>query len=125
MASLLILLQAFVATSIFFVWVVRYDNIVREFKEYGLPPALRDLVGILKLFFALLLLIGIWRSHFALIGAAGIAVLMACAVVTHLRVRNPAFKLAPSFSLMVIALAIAVMNWPGEGEANDSLLTFL
>lgn len=46
------------ATSIFFVWVVRYNNIIQEFKQYGLPEWLRDLVGILKLTFSLLLLLG-------------------------------------------------------------------
>ena len=42
MQSTAIVLQAFVAASVFFVWVVRYDNITREFKEYGLPDGLRD-----------------------------------------------------------------------------------
>ena len=35
--------------AIFFVWVVRYDNIKKEFNEYQLPTWLRDLVGILKI----------------------------------------------------------------------------
>jgi len=48
MHSWTISLQALVATSIFFVWVVRYGNVVEEFKHYGLPDWLRDLVGILK-----------------------------------------------------------------------------
>tara|TARA_B110000914_G_scaffold84300_1_gene74276 strand:+ start:208 stop:456 length:249 start_codon:yes stop_codon:yes gene_type:complete len=38
--------------TIFFVRVVRYDNIKREFSEYKLPTWLRDLVGILKISFA-------------------------------------------------------------------------
>ena len=38
--------------AIFFVRVVRYDNIKREFSEYKLPTWLRDLVGILKISFA-------------------------------------------------------------------------
>jgi uncharacterized membrane protein YphA (DoxX/SURF4 family) len=59
MQDLAIFLQALVAASIFFVWVVRYDNIIQEFKQYGLPDWLRDWVGILKLTFALLLLLGI------------------------------------------------------------------
>jgi hypothetical protein len=37
MQDLAIFLQALVAASIFFVWVVRYDNIIQEFKQYGLP----------------------------------------------------------------------------------------
>ena len=38
--------------AIFFVRVVRYDNIKREFSEYKLPTWLRDLVGVLKISFA-------------------------------------------------------------------------
>ena len=64
-------LQALVAASIFFVWVVRYANIIQEFKQYGLPDWLRDLVGILKLTFSLLLLIGIQRAPLAVAGGSG------------------------------------------------------
>ncbi len=45
MQDLTIPLQALVAASIFFVWVVRYDNIIQEFKQYGLPHWLRDLAA--------------------------------------------------------------------------------
>ena len=38
-----ILLQSFLAASIFFVWIVRYANIVEEFKQFRLPDWLRDL----------------------------------------------------------------------------------
>jgi uncharacterized membrane protein YphA (DoxX/SURF4 family) len=123
METLLVLLQSLVATSIFFVWVVRYDNIVLEFKEYGLPPALRDLVGILKLFFALLLIIGIWQPQYALIGAAGIAFLMGCAVITHIRVKNPAFKMAPALSLLVISVTIAVATLVAANGVDEVSLT--
>ena len=55
MHNLTISLQTLVAASVFFVWVVRYENIVQEFKQYGLPGWLRDLVGILKMTFVLML----------------------------------------------------------------------
>jgi len=48
----------------------------REFKQYGLPAWLRDLVGILKLTFLLMLLIGLERGPFAVAGGLGIAGLM-------------------------------------------------
>jgi uncharacterized membrane protein YphA (DoxX/SURF4 family) len=111
MHDLAISLQALVAASIFFVWVVRYDNIIAEFTQYRLPDWLRDLVGILKLTFALLLLIGIERKPFAIVGGLGIAALMACAFVTHLRVKNPPFKMAPCLALLVVSVAIAWINY--------------
>jgi tellurite resistance protein TehA-like permease len=46
-----------IAAALFFVWVVRYDNIVEEFKnDYNYPDWLRDLTGILKLSCAAMLL---------------------------------------------------------------------
>ncbi|MBM3847670.1 MAG: hypothetical protein FJ405_15465 [Verrucomicrobia bacterium] len=111
MDSLTILLQALVAASIFFVWVVRYDNIQQEFKLYGLPDSVRDVVGILKLTFSLLLLTGIERKLFALGGAVGIAFLMGCAFVMHLRVKNPLFKLLPCVTLLLLSAVIAFINY--------------
>jgi uncharacterized membrane protein YphA (DoxX/SURF4 family) len=110
MHNLTICLQALVATSIFFVWVVRYGNVVEEFQHYGLPDWLRDLVGILKLTFSLLLLLGIERPALAVAGGIGIAVLMAGAWGTHLRVKNPLFKMLPSLILFLVALGIAWIN---------------
>ena len=101
MHALTISLQALVAASIFFVWVVRYANIIQEFKQYGLPDWLRDLVGILKMTFALMMLIGIERRTFAVAGGIGIAILMGAAFVIHLRVKNPVFKMLPSPTLLV------------------------
>jgi uncharacterized membrane protein YphA (DoxX/SURF4 family) len=111
MSTLTISLQAFVAASVFFVWVVRYPNIAQEFKQYGLPDWLRDLVGILKLTFALMLLIGIERRWFAVVGGIGIAMLMGAALVTHLRVKNPLFKMLPSLALLVLSAVIDLINY--------------
>ena len=111
MHALTISLQALVAASVFFVWVVRYANIVQEFKQYGLPDWLRDLVGILKMTFSLMLLIGIERSPFAVAGGIGIAALMGAAFVTHLRVKNPVFKMLPSLTLLVFSVVIAWLNY--------------
>jgi uncharacterized membrane protein YphA (DoxX/SURF4 family) len=91
--------------------VVRYGNVMEEFKNYGLPAWLRDLVGILKLTFSLMLLIGIERRPLAVAGGLGIAFLMGCAFLTHLRVRNPLFKMLPSLTLLVLSILIAGINY--------------
>lgn len=111
MEALTISLQAFVAASIFFVWVVRYDNAIQDFKRYALPDWLRDLVGILKLTFSLLLLIGIERKPFAIAGGLGIAFLMGCAFIIHLRVKNPWFKMLPCLILLALSAVIAWINY--------------
>ena len=53
---LLELLCILVFGSIIFVWGVRYSNIKDEFKHFNLPTWLRDLVGIFKFAFAIMLL---------------------------------------------------------------------
>ena len=111
MHALMIFLQIFVAASIFFVWGVRYANIIAEFKQYQLPDWLRDLVGILKVTFAICLLAGIGRPRGAIVGGAGIALLMLAALFTHLRVKNPPFKMLPSATLLVLSLVIAYLNY--------------
>jgi hypothetical protein len=102
--SAIYVLKTLVVGSIFFVWVVRYQNIIEEFKSYGLPAWLRDFVGILKLSFSLMLITS--DSIVILLGASGITVLMIAAMLTHLRVKNPFYKMLPSMSLMIICLAI-------------------
>jgi uncharacterized membrane protein YphA (DoxX/SURF4 family) len=111
MHTLTIFLQALVASSVFFVWVVRYANIVQEFKQYEYPDWLRDLVGILKMTCSLLLLIGIERPAFAVLGGIGIAVLMTAAFVTHLRVKNPVFKMLPALTLLGVSAIVAMINY--------------
>ena len=107
--SFLFALKALVIGSIFFVWVVRYENIIEEFKFYKLPDWVRDFVGILKLSFALMLFSS--DSIVILLGSSGIAFLMIAAVLTHLRVQNHLYKMLPSITLMSISFVILVFTF--------------
>ena len=102
-------IKAFVAASIFFVWVVRYREIIEEFKFYKLPSWLRDLVGIFKLSFAIMLFSN--DIYVVILGALGIIFLMAAAVYTHIRVKNPFHKMFPAFGLIVLNLIIAFYTY--------------
>ena len=103
-ASIIYVIKALVTSAIFFVWVVRYQNIVEEFKVYGLPSWLRDLVGILKLSFAFILHIP--DATAILFGSSGIILLMVAALATHLRIKNPFYKMLPAMSLMIFCILI-------------------
>lgn len=109
--DLAITLQALVAASIFFVWVVRYPNIVVEFQQYKLPDWLRDSLGIVKLTLSLMLLIGIDRGRFAIGGGIGLGLLMVAALATHLRVKNPIVKMLPSLTLLAFSMLIVLINY--------------
>ena len=92
------------SVAIFFVWVVRYDNIRKEFVEYNLPSWVRDLVGILKLSFAAMLQFP--NEELVKIGALGISLLMLGAVVTHLRLKSNFRRYIASVAMLSISVFI-------------------
>ena len=100
------ILQIITASSIFFVWVVRYDNIIEEFVYYKLPTWLRDLVGILKVSFGIMLLMGVYDEKFKIIGAGGLSLLMIAALLTHVKVKNPIYKAVPAITLLSFSVII-------------------
>ena len=79
-------LKVISGVAIFFVWVVRYDNIKREFEEYRLPTWLRDFTGILKISSACMLQFS--NNEVVILGALGIIFLMTAAVITHVRLKS-------------------------------------
>ena len=104
---LLELLCILVFGSIIFVWGVRYHNIKDEFKHFNLPKWLRDLVGIFKFSFAIMLLND--ELTIVRLGALGIAVLMIAALFTHIRLKSELHRMLPSFFLLCACLGIAYM----------------
>ena len=60
MNILLILSNIIIAVSIIIVWVFRFDNIINEFKQYGLPDIMRNTVGAMKISLSTLLIVSIW-----------------------------------------------------------------
>ena len=106
--TLFFLCKVFLSVSLFYVWVVRYENIKKEFLEYKLPTWLRDLVGILKLSFSIMILSS--DRDLVSIGSMGIIVLMIGAIATHLRVGNPLPKMIPAFTLSFLCIMIIYFN---------------
>ncbi len=102
--------QIIVAASIIVVWVFRFDNIVREFKQYGIHDLLRNIVGAAKISLSTLLVAGIWYPSLVLIPALAMAFLMCCAQIAHIRVKNPWFKSIPSFILLILSLFVAAVH---------------
>jgi hypothetical protein len=93
------LAKVLVFVSVLFVWVIRYSNIVEEFKFYQYPNWLRDLVGILKISCAVVLM---GQDLFLVkTGAIGIMILMLAAMMTHVKVKSPFPKMLPSLTLFL------------------------
>jgi hypothetical protein len=110
MINLSVIAQLIVAISVIIVWVFRFDNIVKEFKQYGLSDFTRTLVGATKIALATLLITGIWYPSLVLIPALLMAFLMLSAQYFHFKVNNPWQKRIPSLFLMLLSLYIAAVT---------------
>lgn len=110
MINLSIIAQVIVALSILYVWIFRFDNIVKEFKQYELSDLTRSLVGAAKISLSTLLVAGIWYPDLVLIPALLIAFLMLSAQYFHFKVHNPWQKHMPSLILLILSLFIAAVS---------------
>ena len=102
--------QIIVALSVGFVWVFRFDNIVKEFRQYGLSDLTRTMVGATKIILATLLVVGIWYPALVLIPALLMGLLMVAAQYFHFKANNPWSKHLPSLFLLVLCVFIAAVS---------------
>ena len=110
MENLSVIAQLIIAISIVVVWVFRYDNIVKEFNQYGLSDLARTIVGSTKIALATLLIAGIWYPSLVLIPSLLMALLMLSAQYFHYKVNNPWQKRMPSLFLLILCLFIAAVT---------------
>jgi hypothetical protein len=110
MQILSIYAQIIVALSVAYVWIFRYNNIVVEFKRYGISGLTRNIVGASKITLSTLLIVGIWYPTLILVPALLMAGLMLCAQAAHIRAKNPFVKFVPSALLLILSLFIAGVN---------------
>ena len=104
LVDLQMLLKYILLVSVLFVWIVRYENIVLEFKSYRLPDWLRDFVGICKI--TCVVLINFGTPNLVKVGTVALALLMTAAFLVHIKVKNNAFKMIPSFALGSICVLL-------------------
>lgn len=105
---LLSLLQIIVALSVAFVWVFRFDNVIKEFKQFGLSDLTRNFVGASKIALATLLVAGIWYSSLVFIPAILMGLFMIGAQYFHFKIKNPFIKHLPSLILLILSAIIAI-----------------
>ena len=103
--------QIIIATSVIYVWVFRFDNIVIEFKQYGLSDLIRNIVGASKISLSSLLIVGVFYNEIVLFSSISMAFFMICAQIAHIKVRNPLIKYVPSFILLSLSLFVAGVNY--------------
>ncbi|MFV5687772.1 DoxX family protein [Flavobacterium sp. ZT3R25] len=103
-----IIAQLVIALSVSYVWIFRLDNIIVEFKQYGLSDVTRNFVGASKITLATLLITGIWFPELVFIPALLMAFLMACAQFFHFKAKNPWTKHFPSLFLLALSVFVAL-----------------
>tara|TARA_B110000495_G_scaffold20137_1_gene14236 strand:+ start:445 stop:783 length:339 start_codon:yes stop_codon:yes gene_type:complete len=99
-------LKIVATVAVLFVWSVRYDNIKKEFREYGLPRWFRDVIGILKISFTFMLHSS--TAVVVVIGSGGISLLMLGAMLTHLKMKSPFKKYIASVTMFSISTYILI-----------------
>jgi hypothetical protein len=115
----IITIQVVVALSIANVWLLRprlatnwrggdATNMREEFQVYGLPRWAMMTVGATKLLTATALLAGLAYPALTKPAASVMAILMASAVLMHVKVGDAAHKSVPALSLFALSLCIAV-----------------
>ena len=117
MEYLVIALKIIVALSLLNVWLIQYNkptkwrggnaqNILEEFKAYGLPGWSCYLIGFLKVTLAIVLLASIWFPFLENPAALGLAILLLGSIIMHLKISDPLFKSFPAFLFLVMCVAI-------------------
>lgn len=110
MEIFLSLAKLVLALSVAFVWTIRYDNVVKEFKQFGISDLTRNLVGASKISLATLLIASIWYSSLALIPSILMGLFMVGAQYFHFSIKNPLIKRVPSLLLLILSAIIAISS---------------
>ncbi len=122
MELVLVSAQVFILVAMLDVWLLRYDQpllarggdaktMAEEFRLYGLPDWFRQLVRVLKLGCGAFVFVGIWVPMAAVIAGLMLAVLMAGAIVMHVKIGDPWFKAVPATFFFTLSAFVAYMNW--------------
>jgi hypothetical protein len=107
MENLIILAQLIVSISVAYVWIFRFHNVLKEFKQFELSDLTRNMIGATKISLATLLIVGIWYSSLVLIPSILMGLIMLSAQYFHFKISNPFIKHLPSLILLFLSVFIA------------------
>jgi hypothetical protein len=86
------------------------DNIVKEFKQFGLSDLTRSAVGATKIALSTLLIVGIWVPSLVLVSSIVMGLIMVAAQYFHFKISNPFMKHLPSLILLGLCIIIIVAS---------------
>ena len=111
MKNLLIISQLIVAISVLFVWIFRFHNVEKEFKQFGLSVTIRSAVGASKIALATLLLVGLCQPSYVFYSSISMGFFMLSAQYFHFKVKNPIQKRITSFIFLSLCVFIALQSY--------------
>ncbi|GAA3126227.1 DoxX family protein [Streptosporangium carneum] len=86
------------------------DDMAAQLGRLGVPTGLMRVIGALEIVGAVGLLVGLWVGVLGVAAAAGLALLMAGAVATHLKARDTPKDSLPSLVLLVLSAVTAALG---------------
>lgn len=99
-----------VAASVYYVWIFRYFNVVKEFNQFGLSDLTRNFVGAAKISLSALLIVGIWNPELIAIPSALMGLFMVGAQYFHFKIKNQFIKHLPSLILLILCAFLATTS---------------
>ena len=103
-------MQVALGLSVFYVWIFRFHNVLKEFKLFGLNDVTRNFVGVSKVALSTLIVASIWFPALALIPSIILGLFMIAAQYFHFKVSNPFIKHLPSLILLILCAIIAISS---------------
>ena len=110
MMNYIIVAQLIVAVSVLYVWIFRMDNIIKEFKQFGLSDLTRSFVGATKIALSTLLIVSVWYPELVLVPSFIMGLIMVAAQYFHFEARNPFIKRLPSLLLLILCVCITLAS---------------
>ena len=110
MTNYVIIAQIIVAVSVAYIWIFRYDVIIKEFKDFGLSDLIRTFVGASKISLSTLLIVGIWYPSLIPIPSILMGLFMLAAQYFHFKIKNPFIKHLPSLIFLILCIFIALVS---------------
>lgn len=114
---LYICVSFFVSILVTNVWLFRFNketpyrggdatNMIEEFATYGLDINIMYLVGALKIFASLGLIIGVFKNKVSAYSSLLMSILMIGAIYFHFKISDPAIKYFPSVLMLLCSIFI-------------------
>ena len=119
MENLTQLLQIVLATSVIYVWIFRFHNVITEFKAFGLSDVTRNFVGASKIALSTLLIAGVWNPSLVFFFFFLMGCFMISAQYFHFKIKNTFIKHLPSLILLTLCVFITLFAFT-ENISNPS-----